>query len=332
MAAANNTEQQQPIDRYEISEDYYFLDGFFHDPPDQKYSCPICLIPTQREAFLTQCCGSHYCHVCIAHIAREHKPCPLCKSETLKIFPNKERQREISSLRVHCPVGLPSLQLTPNPDENKDKGDAETPAMHPKCSWKGELGYLSDHLKKKHQNKRKWGKKRKKKRSKLNHFPDDRDLLSEELDQVNLEQNDNIQQYTHELIRPPPQYVYHAEYDEEERLLMPSPESEDEYYPYGGNIPISYGNPRYLTFLPERFNKYVVRKLQKSLVQLGSFLSTGAQYIHHNVAPGYVTIIGPQHHHQGNRSHGRTYYHNHNGHWHCGFDGHHHRRRHHGHL
>ena len=86
--------------------DFYFLEGLFLNQVPEKYSCPICLSPAQREAFLTQCCGNHFCLQCISRSVRAGKPCPMCKSSPLVIFPNKERQREVNLLQVHCPAKL----------------------------------------------------------------------------------------------------------------------------------------------------------------------------------------------------------------------------------
>ena len=86
--------------------DFYFLEGFFLGEVPEKYSCPICLSPAQREAFLTQCCGNHFCLQCISRMVGTGKPCPMCKAAPLVIFPNKERQREVNELQVCCPVQL----------------------------------------------------------------------------------------------------------------------------------------------------------------------------------------------------------------------------------
>lgn len=86
--------------------DYYFLEGLFLKNPPEKYSCPICLSSVQREAFLTQCCGTHFCLQCISRMVNASKPCPMCKASPLAVFPNKERQREINSLQVRCPTQL----------------------------------------------------------------------------------------------------------------------------------------------------------------------------------------------------------------------------------
>ncbi len=90
----------------ELCVDFHFLEGFFVGEVPEKYSCPICLSPVQRDAFLTQCCGNHFCVQCISRMVNSRKPCPMCKTSPLLIFPNKERQREVNSLRVRCPAQL----------------------------------------------------------------------------------------------------------------------------------------------------------------------------------------------------------------------------------
>ena len=87
--------------------DFYYQDDLYIERPEEKFSCPICLCPVQREAHLTECCGRHFCLACIVRIRNDRKPCPMCKATPLVIFPNKERQREIKQLQVRCPLSLP---------------------------------------------------------------------------------------------------------------------------------------------------------------------------------------------------------------------------------
>ena len=87
--------------------DFYYQDDLYIERPEEKFSCPICLCPVQREAHLTECCGRHFCLACIVRIRNNRKPCPMCKAAPLVIFPNKERQREIKQLQVRCPLSLP---------------------------------------------------------------------------------------------------------------------------------------------------------------------------------------------------------------------------------
>lgn len=129
----------------EDGQDYYFLEGFFLDSPPEKFSCPICLVPVQREAHLTACCGNHFCYGCIRKLARERRSCcPVCKHRYLKVFPNKERQREINALRVTCPLGLVGSRAA-KMDESKIRGSTSPEGRF--CSWEGELGHLEEHLK-----------------------------------------------------------------------------------------------------------------------------------------------------------------------------------------
>ena len=76
-------------------------DFSYESPVEKDYECPICF-EVQREAYLTRCCGTHFCFVCIGRVIKDKKPCPLCKHEPLEIFPNKDRQRKIDDLRVFC--------------------------------------------------------------------------------------------------------------------------------------------------------------------------------------------------------------------------------------
>ena len=117
------------------------VEGLFLEDPPEKYSCPICLSPVQREAFLTQCCGKHFCFSCISRLAEDTaKPCPMCKSSPVLIFPNKERQREIGSLLVHCPVQLQAVVPVGDFDFTNPGGNC-------KCDWIGRFSCLSYHLK-----------------------------------------------------------------------------------------------------------------------------------------------------------------------------------------
>lgn len=128
--------------------DLVFLEGLFVEEPPDKYSCPICLSPVQREAFLTQCCGKHFCHHCIRKVVQATKRCPMCKSSPIILFPNKERQREIKSLKVWCPVKVACQVETCNGSEN-DLSRCD-------CIWSGELGDVEKHLESAHKNEDRW--------------------------------------------------------------------------------------------------------------------------------------------------------------------------------
>ena len=164
--------------------DYFYLDGFFVENPPDNFSCPICLCPVQRKAYLTECCGRHFCYECIQRLVGT-KPCPMCKHAPLIIFPNKERQREINSLAVCCPVSLVDSKDEvkngesgiSNTEEKDEKSTGKSLSKEEKaesqssdevengehgdvkcvvCDWKGELSQLEGHLKAKHGDDRRW--------------------------------------------------------------------------------------------------------------------------------------------------------------------------------
>ena len=152
---ASNTQQ---LESEKVSVvDYYFLDGFFQSDLSDKYSCPICLSPVQREAFLTECCGKHFCFRCISRMVGT-KPCPMCKAHPLVIFPNKERQREIKELSVCCPVSCKHQDVEvessdESVDQTKKDQDMQTALM---CKWIGKLSQVDAHLVEVHKEDKRW--------------------------------------------------------------------------------------------------------------------------------------------------------------------------------
>ncbi len=122
-----------------------FQDALFQEKPPRKFSCPICLAAVQREAHLTGCCGNHFCRQCIMRLANNRRPCPMCKTTSLSIFPNKERQREINALRMRCPFNLLSRSCKDIGGTEKEEGVPDS-LMKNTCVWMGELGDLEDHL------------------------------------------------------------------------------------------------------------------------------------------------------------------------------------------
>ena len=80
----------------------------------------------------------------------------MCKSEQLRIFPNKERQRDINKLLVKCPSNLSSPGNKPESSICKNNitgklseklSGANADSLPKRCTWIGELGNLDDHLK-----------------------------------------------------------------------------------------------------------------------------------------------------------------------------------------
>ena len=101
--------------------DYQFV-----DTPLDMFLCKICHFPS-KEPHLSTCCGHTFCKSCLDGTIRSpFKPaitvCPMCRSNGLRTFLNKQNERAINSLHVFC--------------TNKDKG----------CDWQGELNNISGHL------------------------------------------------------------------------------------------------------------------------------------------------------------------------------------------
>ena len=93
----------------------------FIDAAPVDFLCESCGL-VAREPSLTVCCGRHYCHSCISHLLRDSKPCPGCEAVPFSAFLDKNYQRKVLALRVHCTM--------------KDRG----------CQWTGKLEQLDAHL------------------------------------------------------------------------------------------------------------------------------------------------------------------------------------------
>ena len=96
---------------------------FIAIPPD-RVLCKICQNPC-RDAYLTGCCGTNFCHYCLQQLKKQaavNKSCPICREEKFKIFPNKGLDREIKSLSIYC--------------ENRKGG----------CTWSGEINDMKKHI------------------------------------------------------------------------------------------------------------------------------------------------------------------------------------------
>ncbi|XP_064383411.1 TNF receptor-associated factor 6-like [Halichondria panicea] len=108
------------------SQSYSHRDGFeisFVEPPKElPLKCSICLELLTDPCILDCDCGSNFCKVCIEKVKKNHYPCPLCQQQFTTIFPNKQLQRTLNGLMIHCP--------------HRAGG----------CSWMDELGKLKQHL------------------------------------------------------------------------------------------------------------------------------------------------------------------------------------------
>ena len=93
----------------------------FIDVVPADFLCESCGL-VAREPSLTVCCGKHYCQTCISHLLRDSKPCPGCGAVPFNAILDKNYQRKVLALRVHCTL--------------KDCG----------CQWTGQLEQLDTHL------------------------------------------------------------------------------------------------------------------------------------------------------------------------------------------
>ena len=93
---------------------------FVSNPPDELI-CSICL-SVLRDTNLTDCCGNHFCQLCIWRIKNEGKPCPLCQEKYYNIMLDKSIIRRVKELKIKCP------------------------SCGHGCEWVGELGSIERHL------------------------------------------------------------------------------------------------------------------------------------------------------------------------------------------
>ncbi len=116
MAEPDPPHVQEPPTNDQTAE----LDYDFVEQPDQDYFCPVSL-ELLIEPHQTSCCGHHISQQAANRLARERKPCPMCKDEEFNTQPDKYFKRKVRQLKVRCP--------------HKKSG----------CEWTGELGDLNHH-------------------------------------------------------------------------------------------------------------------------------------------------------------------------------------------
>ena len=95
-------------------------DNFMEEIEDD-FRCSVCL-SLLREPVLTDCCGNHFCFVCIEQVRDSGHSCPLCKKSGFGFMCDKFIKRKIRELKVWCPY--------------RPHG----------CTWSGELSRRSEHL------------------------------------------------------------------------------------------------------------------------------------------------------------------------------------------
>ena len=121
-----STSQDNPTD-LKSSQSYSHRDGFeisfVEQPPKElPLKCSICLELLTDPCILDCDCGNNFCKVCIEKVKKNHYPCPLCQQQFTTILPNKQLQRTLNGLMIHCP----------------HRADG--------CSWMDELSKLKQHL------------------------------------------------------------------------------------------------------------------------------------------------------------------------------------------
>ena len=93
--------------------------------PSELVKCVICHLPS-KDPHLSECCGHIFCATCLQQCKTTpnvERVCPMCKDSSFNTIPNKQIDREVRSLQIHC--------------KNKAKG----------CTWQGEVNDISKHLK-----------------------------------------------------------------------------------------------------------------------------------------------------------------------------------------
>lgn len=99
-------------------------DCIYVDKPPKAYECPICLL-VLRNPHMVDCCGQKYCQTCIGRVHdQSQRPCPVCNCPFKVCILEKQLQREIGDVKVHC--------------SNMAHG----------CEWSGELRELQQHQQK----------------------------------------------------------------------------------------------------------------------------------------------------------------------------------------
>ena len=73
----------------------------FLETPPKEFECTICL-NILKEPQLNNCCGQHFCQLCIQRIIDNEKPCPLCNKADFIVILDKKTERKILDLQVKC--------------------------------------------------------------------------------------------------------------------------------------------------------------------------------------------------------------------------------------
>jgi len=101
----------------------------FVSSPSKDFECSVCL-SVLSEPYLTTCCGSHFCKVCVEKVKRNNNECPACREKPVNAVIDKYFSRQLYQLQVYCPRRNVKVAR----------------AWGTGCEWVGELGSVEKHL------------------------------------------------------------------------------------------------------------------------------------------------------------------------------------------
>ena len=73
----------------------------FVDKVPEDYQCSICT-NILTNPVLIECCGQHFCEVCLEKWLAKQQTCPHCRDTSVKYIKNRHIQRNINGLRIYC--------------------------------------------------------------------------------------------------------------------------------------------------------------------------------------------------------------------------------------
>ena len=115
-----NLENQVTPERSEREKGYDY--ELVSEEVPEGLKCKICHLISHDPVQVHGCCGCITCKSCIELHLRDNNTCPNCPKEGITWESDKNADRQIKSLNVHC--------------ENRRKG----------CDWTRELGDIEKHL------------------------------------------------------------------------------------------------------------------------------------------------------------------------------------------
>ena len=73
----------------------------FVDKVPEDYQCSICT-NILTNPVLIECCGQHFCEVCLEKWLAKQQTCPHCRDTSIKYITSRHMQRNINGLRIYC--------------------------------------------------------------------------------------------------------------------------------------------------------------------------------------------------------------------------------------